>query len=312
VPEPIAPSARLYPARPATTPASTTGSTTGSTTASTPEPHAEPRLPQSDGAPDTVDPAFWERRFDDPPRPAAARRANGGGRRDRDWRDRLVERGRDLLADTRAGVVVLVVVAVVAGFVWYRLGTGGDAHGDAPTATASASPTTVATSASAPTDATAGQGAATKAASGRMMVHVAGAVTHPGVVELAAGARVIDAIEAVGGALPDGDLDRLNLAAKLADGERVYVGKPGVADPGAASGAAGDAGSGAAAPGGKVNLNTATQAQLEELPGVGPAFAQAILAERQRRGGFTSVNDLRSVRGIGEKRFADLSPLVTV
>lgn len=142
-------------------------------------------------------------------------------------------------------------------------------------------------------------------------MHVAGAVTKPGVVELAAG-RVIGAIEAVGGALPDGDLDRLNLAAKVSDGERVFVGKPGVADPGAGAGGAAAGGATSAAPSGKVNLNTATQAQLEELPGVGPAFAQAILAERERRGGFTSVNDLRSVRGIGDKRFADLSPLVTV
>ena len=307
MPEPIAPSPRLHPARPASTPEATG------------EPQSELRSPPPDDAPtDALDPAFWERRFDDPPRPAATRRSNGGARRDGDWRDRLAARGRDLLADTRAGVVVLVVVAVVAGFVWYRLGAGGEAHGDAPTATASSSasasapPTSAATSAPTPTAATAGSAAATKAASGRIVVHVAGAVTHPGVVELAAGARVIDAIEAVGGALPDGDLDRLNLAAKVADGDRVYVGKPGVADPGAGSGAAGGASSGGAVAGGKVNLNTATQAQLEELPGVGPSFAQAIIAERQRRGGFTSVNDLRSVRGIGEKRFADLSPLVTV
>ena len=63
---------------------------------------------------------------------------------------------------------------------------------------------------------------------------------------------------------------------------------------------------------GKLNLNTATQAQLEALPGIGPTYAQAIIAERQRRGGFKSVNELRSVRGIGDKRFAELAPLVTV
>ena len=66
------------------------------------------------------------------------------------------------------------------------------------------------------------------------------------------------------------------------------------------------------APGAKLNLNTATQAQLEALPGIGPTYAQSILAERQRRGGFTSVNELRGVRGIGDKRFAELAPLVTV
>ncbi len=148
-------------------------------------------------------------------------------------------------------------------------------------------------------------------------MHVAGAVTHPGVVELRSGARVIDAVEAVGGALVDGDLDRLNLAAKVTDGQRVFVAKVGQADPGVTNAGGDAAGSetGAAssgAPGAKVNLNTATQAQLEELPGIGPTYAQAILAERQRRGGFTSVNDLRSVRGIGDKRFAELAPLVTV
>jgi competence protein ComEA len=65
-------------------------------------------------------------------------------------------------------------------------------------------------------------------------------------------------------------------------------------------------------PAAKVNLNTATQAQIEELPGIGPTYAQAIIAERQRRGGFKSVTELRSVRGIGDKRFTELAPLVTV
>jgi competence protein ComEA len=136
------------------------------------------------------------------------------------------------------------------------------------------------------------------------------------VVELHAGARVIDAVEAVGGAQPDGDLDRLNLAAKVSDGERVYVAKVGQSDPGVIGDAAGTGGTGDGSTGGtvggKVDLNTATQAQLEELPGIGPTYAEAIIAERQRRGGFTSVNDLRSVHGIGDKRFAELAPLVTV
>ena len=96
--------------------------------------------------------------------------------------------------------------------------------------------------------------------------------------------------------------------------------KVGQADPGAVGGSSGTAavgdpasdGTSGVATGAKVNLNTATQAQLEELPGIGPTYAQSIIAERQRRGGFTSVNDLRSVRGIGDKRFAELAPLVTV
>jgi competence protein ComEA len=103
----------------------------------------------------------------------------------------------------------------------------------------------------------------------------------------------------------------------VVDGQRIYVAKVGQADPGVAGDATGgglDAGTGDAAsiPGTKVNLNTASQAQLEALPGIGPTYAQSIIAERQRRGGFKSVNDLRSVRGIGDKRFAELAPLVTV
>jgi competence protein ComEA len=284
VPEPLAPSSRLNGAQPIA-----------------PEPEPEPRAAAEAAQ---GDPLFWERRFDDPPRPGARRRTPVASA----WRERLLDRGRDLLADTRVGVVALVVVAVAAGFVWYRMGAGGEAHGTAPASVPHAVTTVPG---EAPATTVAGP-SATSASTGRLVVHVAGAVTKPGVVKLAAGARVIDAIEAVGGALPDGDLDRLNLAAKLSDGERVYVGRPGVADPGAAAGAIGDDGGSASEPGAKVNLNTATQAQLEGLPGVGPAFAQAILAERQRRGGFTSVNDLRSVRGIGDKRFADLAPLVTV
>ncbi len=75
---------------------------------------------------------------------------------------------------------------------------------------------------------------------------------------------------------------------------------------------AGHASAGTGTPGAKINLNTATQAQLESLPGIGPTYAQAIITERQARGGFKSVNELRNVRGIGDKRFSELEPLVTV
>jgi competence protein ComEA len=154
----------------------------------------------------------------------------------------------------------------------------------------------------------------TGASGGRVIVHVAGAVATPGVVELEGAARVIDAIEAAGGAVPDADLDRLNLAAKLVDGQRVLVQR--VGEPAAPS-APGSTGTGdpSADPsvgGGLLDLNTATTLQLEELPGIGPALAAAILEERDRRGGFRSINELRDVRGIGEQRFADLRDRVTV
>ncbi len=146
-----------------------------------------------------------------------------------------------------------------------------------------------------------------------MIVHVAGAVARPGVVELALGARVIDAVEAAGGGLPEADLDRLNLAAKIADGERVLVQRIGDPAPsGPADTGAPDVSTPGATSGGLLNLNAATLDQLDELPGIGPVLAAAILTERDQRGGFKSVNELRDVRGIGEKRFADLRDLVAV
>ena len=136
---------------------------------------------------------------------------------------RLIDRVRDWRADARFGVVVLVVVAVVAGVVWYRIGIGGAERGRVGRRRAAVTTTVSTTTLDDPTPSTRAEGHRRRA----IAVHVAGAVTHPGVVELGAGARVIDAVEAVGGAQADGDLDRLNLAAKLTDGERVYVAKVG-------------------------------------------------------------------------------------
>jgi len=257
---------------------------------------------------------FWDARFRESSRPRVeakpASRLEQRRMRELDAPlTRIIDRLRDWRADARFGVVVLIGLAVIAGVIWYRIGIGGGRAG-----ASSGAPAAVATTAPSTTLADTTSSSSTKRASATIAVHVAGAVNHPGVVELRTGARVIDAVEAVGGALADGDLDRLNLAAKVTDGQRVYVAKVGQADPGAAAdpgGASGTDASGGAS-GGKVHLNTATQTQLEELPGIGPTFAQAIIAERQRRGGFTSVNDLRSVRGIGDKRFAELAPLVTV
>ena len=266
---------------------------------------------------------FWDAQFRDPPRPRrgdASLRPRRARRLEREPAfARLTEQLRDRLGDwrhdARFGIVVLIGVALVAGVIWYRIGIGGASAGESSAAPAAVSTTAPSTTLAATSSADATDATDAKRQPERIAVHVAGAVTHPGVVELRTGARVIDAVEAVGGALGDGDLDRLNLAAKVVDGQRVYVAKVGQSDPGAS-------GDGSAVPraddpsgagtGGKVDLNTATQAQLEELPGIGPTYAQAIVAERQRRGGFTSVNDLRSVRGIGDKRFAELAPLVTV
>ncbi len=145
-----------------------------------------------------------------------------------------------------------------------------------------------------------------------VVVAVAGKVRRPGLVRLPAGARVADALAAAGGAQPGVDTALLNLARKVTDGELILVGvtpPPGAAPPGVASdGAAG------VAPGtsGKVNLNTATVAQLDALPGVGPVLAQRIIEHRERIGGFRSVGDLRQVNGIGDARYEELKDLVTV
>jgi competence protein ComEA len=213
--------------------------------------------------------------------------------------DRLIDRMRELRGDPRVGIAALLVVALVVGFVWYRLGAGDSGASSAPPLPAASASTT-----------TGGAGADAKKG-GRVTVHVAGAVARPGVYDLDANARVIDAVEAAGGGAPDADLNRLNLAAKVADGQRVHVQRVGEATP-PAPGSPGGAAGGSADPSGLVNLNSATPAELETLPGIGPTLAEAIIAERERRGGFRSVNELRDVRGIGEKRFADLKDKVTV
>jgi competence protein ComEA len=214
---------------------------------------------------------------------------------------------RELRGDPRVGIAALVVVALVAGFLWYRLGAGGST----PAPTTRRSPAASAPAATG--SATTGSSADAAKRGERMTVHVAGAVAKPGVYDLAAGARVIDAIEAAGGGVPDADLNRLNLAAKVADGQRVLVQRVGEAAPaGPSTGGTSGIGGGSADPSGLVNLNSATQPELEALPGIGPTLAEAIIAERDRRGGFRSVNELRDVRGIGEKRFADLKDKVTI
>jgi competence protein ComEA len=144
-------------------------------------------------------------------------------------------------------------------------------------------------------------------------VHVAGQVVHPGVYAVAAGGRVADAIVAAGGTSAEADGDQLNLAARLSDGERVYVPKRGEAPPAVAGGGPGPAGGpGTNAPAGPVDLNTATVAQLEALPGVGPATSKAILAYRASHGRFRSVTELLEVPGIGPAKLEALRPLVRV
>jgi competence protein ComEA len=153
------------------------------------------------------------------------------------------------------------------------------------------------------------------ASSTQLVVHVVGQVRRPGVVVLPTGARVRDAVAKAGGALPSADLAVVNLARPLVDGEQLRVPRPGEAPaPGAAAGPSGapPAPGGGGAKGGLVDLNTANQSVLEELPGVGPVLAQRIIDWRTEHGRFTSVDELAEVSGIGEKMFAQLQGRVRV
>jgi competence protein ComEA len=148
----------------------------------------------------------------------------------------------------------------------------------------------------------AGEAAETR---GTVVVSVVGLVVSPGLVTLPEGARVADAVAAAGGFLPEADPASVNLAAVVSDGQQVAVGVPGAAAP--ASGPAGGA-----APAGPLDLNAATVADLDGLPGIGPVLAQRIFDHREQHGRFTSVEQLDDVAGIGPAVYAELAGLVRV
>lgn len=237
-----------------------------------------------------------------PPRPELRRTFPHGS---------LIERARERWDDPRVRIGALLLGALIAGLAWYQLGVSGGASAAAPVP--ATKPTTVSTGAPGapdPTGAPDATGPSTPAG-GFVMVHVAGAVVHPGLVRIRAGARVNDAVLAAGGGVPGADLDRLNLAAKVADGQRIAVGLVGAPAP-VEAGGTGSTGTGGDATTGPLNINTASSTELEELPGIGPSLASAIIAEREKRGGFQSVGELQDVRGIGELRYADIKDLVSV
>jgi competence protein ComEA len=151
------------------------------------------------------------------------------------------------------------------------------------------------------------------AATSGVTVHVAGSVLTPGVYELGSGARVYEAIDRAGGITDDADVDALNLAAPLADGTRIYV--PAVGEE-VLAGALIDVpvveGADETGPVGPIDVNRATAAEFDGLPGVGPATSTAIVTERERNGPFLSVDDLERVPGIGPAKLASIRDLVTV
>lgn len=153
---------------------------------------------------------------------------------------------------------------------------------------------------------------------GGLVVYVAGEVARPGVYRLRAGSRAADALARAGGARPGADLVAVNLAAPLRDGEELVVPRPGAGARAAPRPArsprrrAGPRSRRAAPPALALDLNRADAAALAELPGVGPALAQRIVAFREANGPFASPDELLDVAGITERRFADLAPYVIV
>jgi competence protein ComEA len=251
---------------------------------------------EADDAPDPAHTRVRERP-DDPPAPVvlpvpgrhASRRLRIGG----------LQLGPAHLA------VVCCVAAVAVGLAaWWAVRDQAEVVPVAPPADSATSPAPLAPLE--PVETTAGGSSQAVAATDELVVDVAGKVRRPGIAVLPPGSRVIDALEAAGGARGGVDLTSLNLARPVVDGEQILVG----VEP-----AAGVAGSlGTTVPGGEtlVNLNTADQAALDTLPGVGPVTAEAILSWRDANGGFTSVDELLEVDGIGEATLADLAPHVTL
>ncbi|MGI8709564.1 MAG: helix-hairpin-helix domain-containing protein [Acidimicrobiales bacterium] len=227
-----------------------------------------------------------------------------------------------------AGAVVVLVL--LAGGGWWLLRPAAPAV-DATLPMAGAGDSTVAGAGTVPTGSSASlpagagaPGSSTTVAT-ELVAQAAGAVARPGVYHLPGDGRVDDLVRAAGGLTPEADVDRVNLAAPLADGERVWVpkrgqrevpevvaggGVPGATGPGSGGTTTGSGGSGSEVVG-PVDLNTATAEQLDTLPGVGPATAQSILAYREEHGRFASVDELLEVRGIGDAKLEQLRTLVT-
>lgn len=143
----------------------------------------------------------------------------------------------------------------------------------------------------------------------KLMVHIAGAVANPGVYELPEGKRVIDAVSIAGGGAGEADLDALNLAAKLIDGQKIYLPKKGEGL--TQRSAPTDVGVTASSEV-PLNLNVATEEQLDALPGIGPVLAQRIIEWRTEHQRFTKVEQLLEVEGIGEKKFKQIKEKVTI
>jgi len=207
-----------------------------------------------------------------------------------------------------AAVVLFIAAVAVAAIVSFTAGGGGEhgligaSGGDAGGAGAGGAEVAVG-----------GGGGDTPVGSATVLVHVLGAVTRPGLVELSSGARVVDAIAAAGGLTPEADPAAVNLARPVVDGEQLLVAAVGAVPPSASGPVVGGDGGGGHAVGaadGLVHLNSADVAALDTLPRIGPALAQRIIDWREANGPFTSVDQLLEVAGIGDAVFSGLADRV--
>lgn len=232
----------------------------------------------------------------------------------RDLFDTLVERARIRIRWVGAGRLLggVGAVIVIAGLGWWLMRSPAlPTEAALPVATHAVDASTT----TSPVGVQAVAAASTSDEPSSVLVHVAGAVSQPGVYELAAGARVADAVAAAGGASADADPNALNLAAPVIDGDRIEVPVVGAArstdqSGGGHSHATPDGSSGGATSG-PVDLNEATTSELEQLPGIGPATASAIVDFRTQSGPFSSVDDLLDVPGIGPAKLAAIRDAVT-
>jgi competence protein ComEA len=255
--------------------------------------HTRVVRPAPPADPPAAEPAALPR----PGRHAARRRALG-------WRPPTP--ALPVLGSSHVAVVALLAAAGLALTAWWVTRDSAEPVAAVPVAEASPlvpQPSSTAAAAPSAGDATTGS----PEAAGEVTVDVTGRVRRPGIVVLDVGARVVDALEAAGGARPGVDLASLNLARVLVDGEQLVVGQPAPAAPAVPSATSTSAG-----PTTLVNLNTASETELESLPEVGPVTAQAIIGWRDEHGGFTSVDELLEIDGIGEATLAQISPYVTV
>jgi competence protein ComEA len=226
-------------------------------------------------------------------------------RRPHRWATRVPERvlGRVGLGPGHVAVVAVLAVLGLALTCWWLVRSAGH-EVLAPTALTTPRAALATPAGGGPS----GLAGSSSAAGGpaKVVVDVTGKVRRPGIAVLRQGARVIDALRAAGGARPGVDLTGLNLARVLTDGEQVVVGRPTVVGPAASAGASGPPVTGL------VNINTADETALESLPEVGPVTAQAIITWRDQNGGFSSVDQLLDVDGIGDATLAKLTPYVTI